>query len=119
MFHGMRPTRVILAASLFTMTALSACGSISIRRDTQTSGTYEAKGFAVTFLSWDIPQSSEQIARENASDARLTNTLVTDLSTVPNLGWFDWIFDILGLRWTTLKGTWGFLPDPTTGAAAK
>jgi hypothetical protein len=36
------------------LAVLCSCGSLAIERHTETSGTFEAKGFAVTILSWDL-----------------------------------------------------------------
>jgi hypothetical protein len=98
-------------AALVCAAMLAACGSLSIRRDTQTSGTFQSTGWAMTILSWDIPKSSSDIARENASDSRLTNLRIENNRTLPYLGWFDWLLDILSIRYTKITGTWGFPPD--------
>lgn len=115
----MRRSLAVRAVAALALVLLCSCGSLAIERDTETSGTFEAKGFAVTILSWDLPSGASQIAHQNASDARLTNVTITEDSTVPNLGWFDWIFDIIGMRWSTVKGTWGFPPAASTTAPAK
>lgn len=96
---------VVLALSL------GACGSLSIERRTETSGTFESTGWAVTIFSIDIPKSSKDIARENASDSRLTNLRIDVNRTTPYLGWFDWLLDIVGVRYTKISGTWGFPDD--------
>ncbi|MCC6407728.1 MAG: hypothetical protein IT453_11215 [Planctomycetes bacterium] len=97
-----------LCASLALVLVLGSCGSLSIQRDTETSGRFESTGWAVTILSIDIPKSSKDIARENASDSRLTNLRIDDNRTTPYLGWFDWLLDIVGVRYTKINGTWGF-----------
>ncbi|MBI5362403.1 MAG: hypothetical protein HZA53_04430 [Planctomycetes bacterium] len=107
-----RPRRApTLAACAAAMLLASACSSLEFKRDTQTSGTFTSCGWAFTILSFDIPKTAEQIARENASDANLANTQVTDVLVVPWLGPLDWIFDILGVRYCRIDGTWGF-PGP-------
>jgi hypothetical protein len=87
---------------------LASCSSLDIHRTTETSGTFESTGLAVTVLSIDLPKASRDIARENASDTRLNNLRITDSKTVPYLGPVDWLLDIIGVRWTKISGTWGF-----------
>lgn len=91
--------------------ALASCGTLSIERETETSGRFKSTGWAVTLISFDIPKSSKDIARENASDSRLTNLRIDSNETVPYLGWFDWLLDIVGVRYTKITGTWGFPPE--------
>jgi hypothetical protein len=33
---------------------------------------------------------------------------VTSSSVTPDLGWWDWLVDIIGIRWARIEGTWGF-----------
>lgn len=94
--------------AVLLLSLLASCGSLSIQRDTETSGTFEATGWNFTIFKIDIPQTALNIARENASDARLPNAQVTEMKVVPNLGWFDWVFDIIGIRYARVEGTWGF-----------
>lgn len=96
---------VVLLSSLFL---LGSCASLEFRRDTQTSGTFRSSGWALTIFSADIPKTAEQIARENASDANMANTQITDIMVVPYLGPFDWLLDILSVRYCRIEGTWGF-----------
>lgn len=107
----------VLAACLAVASLAAGCASLEFRRDTQTSGTFTSRGWSFTILSFDIPKTAEQIARENASDANLANTQVTDVLVVPWLGPFDWLLDILGIRYCRIDGTWGF-PGPVQGERA-
>jgi hypothetical protein len=102
------PKFAALALSLPTALATGGCASIELSRDTQTSGAFVSKGFAFTIASIDIPRPAILIARDNAVDARLTNMQVTSSSVTPDLGWWDWLLDIIGVRWATIRGTWGF-----------
>lgn len=95
-------------AALALALSLCGCASIDLTRDTQTSGRFVSKGFAFTIASIDVPRPALLIARDNAVDARLTNMQVTHSKVTPDLGWWDWLFDIIGLRWATIEGTWGF-----------
>ena len=94
---------------------LAACSSLEFRRSTETSGTFSSYGWAFTILSADIPKTAEQIARENASDANVANMLITDVYVSPWFGTFDWILDIISVRYCRIDGTWGF-PGPATAA---
>ncbi len=85
-----------------------ACASVSIDRSTKTSGTYRSTGWALTLLSIDMPQSALKIARENTADFRLANTIEQSARVSPDIGWLNWIFNIVGVRKATVKGTWGF-----------
>jgi len=100
-----------LATWALALCTLTSCASVEFQRETQTSGTFESSGFAFTILSIDLPESAIDIARENASDARQPNTEITDASVWPYLGWFDWLLDIVGVRFATVSGTWGFPPE--------
>ena len=97
-----------LAAAIL---ALASCASVSFSRETQTSGTFESTGFAFTILSIDVPKGALDIARENAADANLAHMVVREVTVIPNLGWFDWLLDIIGFRWAKVQGTWGFSPE--------
>ncbi len=101
---GLLLTVSILATGLGS----SSCASLSFDRDTQTSGTFRSSAIAVTVLGWDLPKRAVDIARDNASDAGLVNMNVEDASVLPHLGWFDWILDIFGIRFATVRGTWGY-----------
>ena len=110
---------ISLSLALGVALAASSCASLEVTRATQTSGKFVSKGFAVTLFSIDIPKPAVSIARDNASDARLTNTQVQEVVVTPNLGWWDWLLDILGMRWATVRGTWGFTGNEPTTAPAK
>ena len=103
------PHAVTFLAAL--VLALTSCASVRFTRETKTSGTYVSTGLALTVISIDLPKSALQIARENASDAGLANMTVEDVRIVPYLGWFDWLLDILGVRWARVSGRWGFPGD--------
>ena len=90
---------------------------MKFERETETSGTFVSTGLAFTFLSMDFPGPALGIARGNASDARRPNTLVEKEHVFPYLGWFDWVFEIVGLRYAYVSGTWGFPPETTDAGA--
>ena len=95
--------------------ALGSCANLSFERDTTTSGTFQSSATAVTLLSFDLPKGAMLIARENVSDANLANMVVTETKVVPYLGPFDFLLDIIGVRWARVKGTWGVAPTAAGG----
>ncbi len=111
------PLRTAALAACLVL-GLGSCGSIEFTRDTETSGHYVAKGFALTILSWDLPQGSLEICRENVADADFPNTQVTKARVWPYFGPLDWILDIIGPRWARVEGTWGFPGDSPAAEAA-
>lgn len=104
----LRLPRTTLAAALVCALTLSSCAGLSFQRETETSGTFEATGWNLTFFTWDFPKRAIDIARENASDANLANMQVTETYQSPHLGWFNWLLEILSVRYARLRGTWGF-----------
>ena len=100
---------LVLAASIpLLVLSSSSCASVSFDRRTQTSGTFRSSAVAITVLGWDLPKRAIDIARDNASDAGLVNMKVEHATVMPYLGWFDWVVDILGVRWARVSGTWGY-----------
>ncbi len=98
----------LVALSLAVCLALSSCAGLSFQRDTETSGTFKSTGWSFTFFTWDFPKQAIDIARENASDANLANMEVTHTFKAPELGWFNWLLDIISVRYARIRGTWGF-----------
>lgn len=97
----------VLGSALLLASMASSCASLSVKRDTATSGTFSSTARSFTFLSWDMPRQAIQIAHKNASDAGLPNIQATSVSQT-DLGWFDWILEIIGVRSASVRGTWGF-----------
>ena len=112
MFAPMPHTAPRLMACALLLALLGAggtgCASIEVTRTTQTSGHFESKATSFMIFWWDVPRSALDIARDNAADARLSNVVVNEAYERPHFGWFDWIYQILGVRWATVSGTWGF-----------
>jgi hypothetical protein len=114
MFAPMTPTaprRTARALLLPLALAAASCASIEVTRSTQTSGHFESKATSWMLLWWDVPREALDVARDNAADARLSNVRVTEAYIRPHFGWFDWLYQILGVRWATVRGTWGFEGD--------
>lgn len=103
----MRIAHAFAIVLLVTVTAAS-CASVSFDRRTQTSGTFHSTGVSLTILGWDLPKRAIDIARDNASDAGLVNMQVEHASVTPYFGWFDWVLDIVSVRFATVRGTWGY-----------
>lgn len=108
-------TRTLRTALAATLLLAASCASIDITRDTQTSGRFESTGWAFTILSIDLPKPALNIARDNASDARLTNMQVTGTVVTPDWGWWNWVLDIISVRFAMVSGTWGFSGAPQSG----
>jgi len=110
MFCRMNPLRRAMESLLLAALclSLSACAHLSFQRRTETSGTFTSNGVAFTIFSFDIPKGALMIARENASDANLANMVVQETTVFPYLGPFDFLLDIIGIRYARVTGTWGF-----------
>jgi hypothetical protein len=108
MLRRVRRPRRVLAWLALAATLASGCASVHFDRDSESSGTFRSTGWAFTILSIDLPKSALNIARENASDANLPNTQVQKVEVTPYLGNFDFLLDILGIRFARIEGTWGF-----------
>ena len=114
MFHVMSTVRIGSRAPLALLLLpllVASCASLHLERDTATSGRFVSKGIAFTIASIDLPKPAIDIARENASDAKLQNMQVEEVTITPYLGWFDWLLDVIGIRWAKISGTWGY-PGP-------
>ncbi len=96
----------LLAAAL-----LAGCSSIEFERDTMSSGTYRATGTSFTIFGVDLPRSALNKARENASDSGLHNMVVTRADVYPYWGMFDFLLEIISVRYAVVEGTWGFEPE--------
>ena len=101
------PARWQPAAVLGVALLMSSCASLSVKRDTATSGTFNSSARSFTILSYSLPRPSIQIAHENIADAGLPNTHATSV-THTDWGWFDWVLEIISVRSARVKGTWGF-----------
>ena len=103
------PRRIVWALMLpLALAAGTSCASIEVTRRTQTSGRFESKATSLLIFWFDVPREALDIARDNAADARLSNARVTEAYVRPHFGWFDWVYQFLGVRWATVSGTWGF-----------
>ena len=103
---------------LILLAQLPSCASLSFKRQTETSGTFTSSGLALTIFAVDFPKAADQIARENASDSNLANLQVTDVQIIPYLGTFDWILDIVSIRYARIRGTWGFSGQESKASGA-
>lgn len=109
-----------LALGVLSLSLLGSCASLEFDRETATSGTFRSSAWCFTFLSFDLPSPAVVVARNNAADAGQPNTEATYQKVVPYLGWFDFLLEIVGVRYAVVKGTWGY-PDaaPARAEAAR
>lgn len=104
-----RLARILLAASLLVAPFLATgCASLDFDRTAPNAGRFESSAWSLTFFGYDFPTHALLAARANASDAGQPNTIVTYERVLPHLGPFDWILDILSIRWAKVEGTWGY-----------
>ena len=102
----LRATPLLLALGL-----LAACASVRFGRDTETSGTFESSGVAFTLVKIDMPKGALDIARENAADSNLPNMVIEEVLVVPYLGPFDFLLDVISVRYARIRGRWGLAED--------
>ena len=110
--------RLRTSLAVAALLACCSCASVKFTRDTETSGHFVSSGWAFTIFSIDLPRGAVQIARENASDAGLANMQVEGSGVYPDLGWFNWVLDIISVRKGVVRGTWGFTGDQARAEAA-
>lgn len=101
-------TTAAIAVAVVASLGFACCSSVSFERETESSGTFSASGWSFTLFSVDLPKSALNIARENASDANLPNTVVSDVTVGPYLGALDFLLEFVGVRYARVEGTWGF-----------
>lgn len=113
--------RSIAAAAACTWVLTTACISadFQVNRETETSGRFDSTARSWTILSWDFPKDAELIARENISDARLTNVRIEAIDRRPDwIWWLAWIPELLWSPSCRITGTWGFPPAASRGEGA-
>lgn len=111
-----RPLCTLLAALLLCLSA-SSCTSVSVERETLTSGTFSSRAWAFTFFGNDIPRPALMIARSNAADIQRPDLRIESEWVVPDLRWVDWLLDFVGFRYARVSGTWG-LPEGSLDGGA-
>lgn len=105
-YEMIRPRlRVAIAGVL--LATVTACSSLEITRDTETSGSFNSSARTWVFLGWHMPRPAIQIAHENISDSGLPNTRETEVHRT-DWGWFNWVIEIFSTRTAHVKGTWGY-----------
>lgn len=96
------------AASLtIVLVSASSCASLDVDRTSPNGGTFRSSALSFTFLSLDFPAPALSTARANAADTGRPELVVEHESVIPYLGRFDWILDILSIRYARIRGTWG------------
>ena len=99
-----------LAVATALLGALASCASLTIERETETSGTFRSTARTYTILGWDIPRRATQVAHENIADASLPNVRATKVRAT-DWGWFEWVLEIISTRSASVEGTWGYSGD--------
>ena len=80
-------------------------------KTSETSGTFSSTALAFTFLGNDYPASALSTALANAADSARPNLIVERQFVIPYLWWFDWLFEIISVRYARVSGTWGVPPE--------
>ncbi|TAJ03056.1 MAG: hypothetical protein EPO68_17745 [Planctomycetota bacterium] len=104
------------ASAVLAIALASACASVEFKRESPSAGTFRSSGTAFTILSIDFPRQAMQIARENAVDAGQSNLVIEHARVVPDLGWWNWLLDIVSVRYAVIEGRWGHADAPTAAA---
>lgn len=87
--------------------ACCSCASLHFEPLDEQTGTFRSTGMAFTFLGRDFPQGALLLARANAADAQLPNLVVTDERVFPYFWKFDFLLDVISVRWARVRGTYG------------
>jgi hypothetical protein len=103
-------------SAVLALALAASCASVEFRRDSPTAGTFRSSGTAFTLLSIDFPRDAMQIARENAADAGQSNLVIEHARVVPDLGWWNWLLDIVSVRYAVIEGRWGHTDAPAAAA---
>lgn len=93
--------------ALFLPLVLCACAHLEVEPEDDGSGTFYSSAMSFTFLGRDFPQSAMLLARANASDSQLPNLIVNEERIFPYFWRFDFLLDILSVRWASVRGTYG------------
>ncbi|MEW6071820.1 MAG: hypothetical protein AB1726_04390 [Planctomycetota bacterium] len=107
--RALRAPRALAALAL--LLAASSCASVDFQRTTPSSGTFTSSAWAFTLLSMDFPAPALTVARGNVSDTAHPNLSIEEQFEIPYLGWFDWVLDVVGIRYARTRGTWGYPPE--------
>ncbi|MEX1023584.1 MAG: hypothetical protein WD226_00785 [Planctomycetota bacterium] len=108
-----RVTRALLNATaclplLLGSTAIVGCASVDFERTSPNAGEFRSSALSLTFFGFDFPTHALLAARANASDAQQPNTEVSYERVFPYFGAFDWLLDLVSIRWAVVRGTWGY-----------
>ena len=95
----------------------AGCTGVSVQRDSPNSGTFSSTAWNFTILSMDLPRPALMIARSNAADIQRPDMRIENEWLAPDLGWFDWLLDIIGFRYAKVSGTWGYHADSGTAGS--
>jgi len=105
------PRLTTTCSSLLAAALLCGCSSIEFDRSSMSSGSFRATGTSFTIFGVDLPRSALNQARENASDSGLHNMVVQQADVYPYWGMFDFLLEVISVRYAVIEGTWGFEPE--------
>jgi hypothetical protein len=93
-----------IAALLLTT---ASCASLDVEPNDRGTGDFRSSAVTFTFLGRDFPQSALLLARANAADSQLPKLVVTEERVFPYLWRFDFLLDLISVRWASVAGTYG------------
>jgi hypothetical protein len=93
--------------AVLVLAVLASCASVDFEPDSEHSGRFTSRAFALTFLGKDYPAEPLRLARGNAADSALPEMVVKREFIVPYLWRLDFLLDFLSLRYAVVSGTWG------------
>lgn len=95
-----------IVALVLTSTA-SSCASLDVEPNDRDTGAFHSSAVTFTFLGRDFPQSALLLARANAADSQLPTLIVTEERVFPYFWRFDFLLDVISVRWARVAGTYG------------
>ena len=101
-------TRIRIAILALAVALFPSCASVHFDRTSATTGTYRSTATSFTLLSFDFPGPALTVAHSNAADAGQPNMVIEDQGVFPHLGYFDWLLDIVSIRFAWVEGLWGY-----------
>ena len=110
--------RARLATGVLLGLLASSCASLSFEPVDGGRGTFESRALAFTFLGRDYPQSAILLARANASDSGLPAMEVEKERIFPYFWKFDFLLDVLSLRYASVSGSYGPAEKPMSAPAS-
>jgi hypothetical protein len=89
------------------LTTATSCASLDVEPNDRDTGNFRSSAVTFTFLGRDFPQTALLLARANAADSQLPKLVVTEERVFPYLWRFDFLLDLISVRWARVSGTYG------------